>query len=243
MLVLGIDTATDTLALSLADGGISLGTLTLGGAKDRRPREHAESLLPAIDSLCKLAGFSPSDLDGIAVVKGPGGFTGIRTGLTVAKTVAQALDIPLVGIPSLEAFVHAYPGIGLISPLLDARREEVFAALFRKTPSGIETLVESAHFSLDQWKEALSGYGEEILFIGEGAVRYGNKLAAPGRVPLGFTGSNLAILGEEKLVAGLRDDPLSLAPDYQRLPSMVVAWKKKQDEQENKDKKDEKISP
>ncbi|HEY9764927.1 MAG TPA: tRNA (adenosine(37)-N6)-threonylcarbamoyltransferase complex dimerization subunit type 1 TsaB [Chroococcales cyanobacterium] len=237
MLVLGIDTSTDTLALSLADAGISLGKLTLGGARDRRPREHAESLLPAIDSLFKLAGFSPSDLEGIAVVKGPGGFTGIRTGLTVAKSVAQALGIPLVGIPSLEALVHAYPGIGLISPLLDARREEVFAGLFRKTPSSIETLIESAHWPLAQWNEALSGYGEEILFIGEGAVRYEDRLAAPGRIPLGFTGVNLAILGEEKLIAGLRDDPLFLAPDYQRLPSMVVAWKKKQDE------KDEKISP
>lgn len=231
MLVLGIDTSTDVLSLSLADRSALRGTVKLGShtkVPDRRPREHSEQLMPALDELLRLCGCKPSDLEGIAVVHGPGGFTGIRTGLTVAKTVSQALGLPIVGIPSLELLVRSYPGTGLLSPMLDARRGEVFAALYRKTEEGVEVLMKEGLWHLSEWLEAIRHYEEPISFIGEGAVRYESEIRAENRTPIPFSdGSYAAVLGEAWLLEGRQDNALSLLPAYLRLPSMVVKQQQK----------------
>jgi len=123
---LGIETAT-----SIASVGI------VGADRDPAERSqpmcgsHARTLLPLIDDVLRAAGLGLSDLDLLAVSIGPGSFTGLRIGLSVAKGLALATGLPIVGVPTLEAYArHVGPRPGLLCPVLDARKGEVYAAAF-----------------------------------------------------------------------------------------------------------------
>src|SRR5262245_52075822 len=93
---------------------------------------HARTLLPLIDAALAAAGVGLRQLDLLAVSIGPGSFTGLRIGLSVAKGLALATGLPVVGVPTLEAYaLHVGPRPGLICPVLDARKGEVYGAVFR----------------------------------------------------------------------------------------------------------------
>jgi tRNA threonylcarbamoyl adenosine modification protein YeaZ len=105
---------------------------------------HARDLLTAIEGLLGRAGVVASGLRGIGVAVGPGSFTGVRVGMATAKGLGFALDIPVEGLSTLEALARAAAGdgprTGHICPVLDAGRGEIYAALFRLQPVGVERL-------------------------------------------------------------------------------------------------------
>jgi tRNA threonylcarbamoyladenosine biosynthesis protein TsaB len=113
VLILAFDTATDVATSALVDGGAMLG--------ERASR--AATLLEDIDALLRQAGASPSDLGALAVGTGPGSFTGTRIGLSVARGLALALDLPVAGVSTLDALAAGAEGV---LPVIDARRGEVF---------------------------------------------------------------------------------------------------------------------
>ena len=124
-LVLGIETATAYGSVALwADRGLE-GELVL-----HNPRSHSERILPSVQLLLQQKGAVTGDLAAVAVSIGPGSFTGLRIGLAAAKGLAFSLGIPLYGVPTLEALAAGAAGPALLCPVLDARRGEVFAALF-----------------------------------------------------------------------------------------------------------------
>jgi tRNA threonylcarbamoyladenosine biosynthesis protein TsaB len=124
--VLGLDTATGVASVGVA------GADQLVERAQPVAGSHARALLPLIDAVLAEANVGLADLSRIAVSIGPGSFTGLRIGLSVAKGLALATGIPLVGIPTLEAYAHAVgPGPDPIWPVLDARKGEIYAACFR----------------------------------------------------------------------------------------------------------------
>src|ERR1051326_8980707 len=134
MLVLGIETSTAVSSVALgSEQGI------LASAMVSRGKGHAEFLVPAVRFVCDQAGVSLHALGGIAVGMGPGLFTGMRVGVATAKTLAQTLGAPIVGIPSLDllAFEVRYTS-KLICACVDARRGEVFSAFYRQVPGGVQ---------------------------------------------------------------------------------------------------------
>jgi tRNA threonylcarbamoyladenosine biosynthesis protein TsaB len=140
VLILAIDTSTAQVSAALGDRGEMLGAVQLRGG-----RRHAEQLVPAIDSLRRELGIDLGHLAAIAVGIGPGLFTGLRVGVTTAKVMAQALRIPVVGIPSLD--LVAYPlrhAERQIVAVLDARRREVFAARYLPVPGGVQRVSDYA---------------------------------------------------------------------------------------------------
>jgi tRNA threonylcarbamoyladenosine biosynthesis protein TsaB len=128
-LILNIDTAVDSASICLAQDGRSLGLLVNPDQK-----EHAAWLHPAINELLKKNGLTPAQLGAIAVSIGPGSYTGLRVGLASAKGLCYALNIPLVAISTLRIMALAVQkeATDLICPLIDARRMEVFAAVYDK---------------------------------------------------------------------------------------------------------------
>jgi tRNA threonylcarbamoyladenosine biosynthesis protein TsaB len=109
------------------------------------PRSHSEKLLPAIDTVLKMAGETTATIAAVAVSRGPGSFTGLRIGVAAAKGLAFALKVPLYGIPTLEAMAaNAPPGTKAVCAVLDARRGELFAALFTAGEEGPVRLREEA---------------------------------------------------------------------------------------------------
>ena len=120
---------------------------------------------------------------------GPGLFTGLRVGVTTAKVMAQALRIPLIAVPSLDllAFEVRYTD-RLVVPVLDARRGEVFYATYRQVPGGVQRLSEYEIGTPADLAAELVAKGEEVLLLGDGALRYRERFSDLDRMEFGPAG-------------------------------------------------------
>ncbi len=169
-LILNIDTATETAQVSFAKDGKVLQSLSNGLQKD-----HASFLQTAIQQLAKNNGIALADVDGIAVTAGPGSYTGIRVGMASTKGLCYALNKPLIAINTLEVLtvaaqqeINNAPEI-LLCPMIDARRMEVFTAIYNNTLA--EILPPCA--SILEEKSFLSQLqNNKILFFGSGTAKW-----------------------------------------------------------------------
>lgn len=214
MRVLGIETSTDTGGIAIVEDGILRGEWSLN-----LPRSHSLRLLPALKALLEALGLEPRALEGIAVGTGPGSFTGLRIGLSVAKGLAMALERPLVGVPSLDALALGIPSRGLpIYALIDAKRGELFGALYRggRRQGPFEVLSPASVIERIR--------GGRFLLLGEGALLYKEKFEGLEGVEIAPLPSHhprasaVAFLGWERLKDGHGDDLDSLTPLYIRPP-------------------------
>lgn len=194
-------------------------------------KTHSERLMPLIDSLLRESEININDINCVAVAAGPGSFTGLRIGVATARGLAQALNIPAVPVCTLEALAEGVfaPGV-LICPLLDARRNQVYAAIFRRNneePCKLETLVSPVALSIDDLLAAIKKYDEPAVFLGEGLNSYAEKLAEgflAGRALLSPAPFRLcraalvAIRGRSVLYDNPDSSYLDLLPRYLRRP-------------------------
>jgi tRNA threonylcarbamoyladenosine biosynthesis protein TsaB len=230
VLVLAIDTATAQVSVAFGDQGAVLGEVRLAGG-----RRHAEQLAPAIDYLRRELGVELGHLAAIAVGTGPGLFTGLRVGVTTAKVMAQALRIPVVGIPSLD--LVAYPlrhSDRLIVAVLDARRREVFAARYRPVPGGVQRVSDyGVHAPAELVADLLAEPDLEphgLLLAGDGLARFPEEFAALEHAEV--AGSEFATPSVSALVtlATARaereefEPPAELRPLYLRQSDAEIAW-------------------
>jgi tRNA threonylcarbamoyladenosine biosynthesis protein TsaB len=167
-LILQIETATQVCSAALSQNGKTVAVKEL-----QANNIHAGSLTLFIQDVMSVAGMSYSQLDAISVSKGPGSYTGLRIGVSTAKGLCFALDKPLIAIPTLnmmaKGFLKAYADFGgLVCPMIDARRMEVFTALFDSTLSTIEQV--SAKI-IDEHSYADHLDYSKIMFLGDGAEK------------------------------------------------------------------------
>ena len=168
MIVLGIETATSQVGCAL--GGHEGVLASFHAARGRR---HAEILTPAIAFICEQAEIDLREVGVVAVDVGPGRFTGLRVGVATATALAQALRVPMVGLSSLDLLAYRQRGTRrLIAAVIDARRGEVFSALYRKVPGGLQRVSEAVVTRAEEVAADLDARGEECLLVGDGAVRY-----------------------------------------------------------------------
>jgi tRNA threonylcarbamoyladenosine biosynthesis protein TsaB len=129
-LILNIDTATETGGICIAEEG-----KTLAMAVNPEQKDHASWLHPAVEKIMRDAGCGMKDLQAVAVTAGPGSYTGLRVGMAAAKGFCYALGIPLITENTLKVMALAAkeqaPGDGLLCPMIDARRMEVFTAVYQ----------------------------------------------------------------------------------------------------------------
>ncbi len=138
---------------------------------------HLETMVPMIDELMKKCQLQLSDMTAIASSIGPGSFTGIRIGVTTARTLAQALDIGTIGVPTLNAFCYSQREFdGLICPVFDARRNQVYAGAFRWADGRIETVTDPGAYMIDEFLESLQEAGGRHMFFGDGIRVYGERI-------------------------------------------------------------------
>lgn len=219
MIVLGIETATPQVgcALGTAEG-------VLASFHVSRGRRHAETLTPAIAFVCQQAGVRVDEVGVVAVDVGPGLFTGLRVGMAAAKAMAMALRVPMVGLSSLDLL--AFPARlspRLIVAVVDARRGEVFHALYRQVPGGAQRLTPYTLSSPEELAYELLARGEECLAVGDGALRYAPVLDEVSHLELATTGwahPSAASLVELAHPRALREEfvqPWELEPLYLRL--------------------------
>ncbi|ELK3068171.1 tRNA (adenosine(37)-N6)-threonylcarbamoyltransferase complex dimerization subunit type 1 TsaB, partial [Listeria monocytogenes] len=148
-MILGMDTSSDTMAIALFNEGVVIGEYTTNLKKN-----HSVRLLPAIAVLMEECGVKPTDLEKIAVAKGPGSYTGLRIGVTVAKTMAWDAGIPIVGISSLALLAENglyFPG--KVVALMDARRSNVYAGVYQASEGEMQSVIADGHIALTELLE------------------------------------------------------------------------------------------
>lgn len=226
MKTLAIDTSNQTLAVAVVDG-----QEVLGQSQTMAIKNHSTALMPAIDGLMQAVGMAPKELEQIVVAKGPGSYTGLRIGVTTAKTLAQTLNIPLIGVSSLKAVAANCVGVSqVIVPLFDARRQNVYAGAYQWHNGTLETRIKDQHISLTELLTQLKAVdGQEVLFVGADTVKFKDMIEAelptahinhvsfwnyPNGVVLA------AIAKEEAPVASIHD----FVPDYLKLVEAEEKW-------------------
>lgn len=170
--VLAIDTTSPVGSVALTKGDCLLGEYLLAVSP-----AHSEKILSMIDHLLKDSGTSLDAVDIVAVSSGPGSFTGLRVGISTAQGLALSLGKDLVNVHTLAAIAfQARGGREHICPMIDARRGEVYTALFRCSPAGdLEKLGEETVIAPEKW---LEGIREPTVFSGSGACLYHEKIKA-----------------------------------------------------------------
>lgn len=217
MIILGIETATMTGGLALIDEEKLISEYTLN-----MKTTHSSRLMPALDWILKDASLNKNQIDGIAISIGPGSFTGLRIGLATAKGLAMGLNIPLVTVPTLDALAYnvTYSPYQ-ICPVLDARKKEVYSAIFRYE-NGI--IARKSPYQVISPDELISQINEKTIMLGDALNIYGEifleKLGGLAifahnsqRLP---RASVIAELGLVKLKAGEIADLASSEPLYIR---------------------------
>ena len=166
MLILGIETATAQVSVAIGGHEGVIALFEIG-----RGRRHAESLVPAIEFCCAQADVAIDELGLVAVDVGPGLFTGMRVGLATAKALAQALRVPMIGISSLDllAFPHRQSD-RVVVPVVDARKGEVFYAMYRAVPGGVQQVVGARVASVDELVADLVARNQDIVVRGRRRV-------------------------------------------------------------------------
>lgn len=218
-MLLAIDTSTRYAGVALWREGLLLYEVAW-----RSERNHTVELAPAVDLALKRVGATPADLQGVAVALGPGSFSALRAGLGLAKGLAEALDIPLVGVGTLEVEAWPWRGLGApVCPLLPMGRGEVAWALFQGQGEGWGQTHPEALAPLEA---VLEGLPRPVVVCGEGAGLVGGRagqgvylaeVPPPTRRP-----GVLALLGARRLERGGGDDRATLQPLYLRRPSITL---------------------
>jgi len=172
--ILQIETATQ-----VCSAAVSVHGETIALKEEMASNIHASSLTLFIDEVMKQAGLAYADLDAIAVSQGPGSYTGLRIGVSTAKGLCFALDKPLIAISTLsmmaEGFLKGHPGYdGLVCPMIDARRMEVYCAVF-DAELGLLQAVSAKIIDETSFADVLSD--RKITFIGDGAMKCSPLLA------------------------------------------------------------------
>ena len=158
-------------ALEEASVGIAMDGKLLNQMLNPIQKEHASFLHPAIQSICKNNGITLKDLKAVSVINGPGSYTGLRVGLSAAKGICYANQLPLIGINTLAwmAFGNKEKAVDLVIPMIDARRMEVFTAVYSKK---MDIVVPPTNLILEELSYAEHLGNHQALFIGDGVPKW-----------------------------------------------------------------------
>jgi tRNA threonylcarbamoyladenosine biosynthesis protein TsaB len=226
MLVLGIETSTPQMAVALGtEQGIVAGIVLSTG----RPGD--EAVVPAVQHLLRWSETPAASLSGVAVGLGPGLFTSMRVGIATGKALAQALQIPIVGLSSLDVLAFSVQHTRrLICAAIDAKRGEVFYAFYRSVPGGVAQESAFEVGSPDRLAAELEARRDDILLVGNGALAYRRELDAAARVefaPAAYALPAATALVELAIARISREDfdrLHELKPYYVRKSDAQIAW-------------------
>lgn len=230
MKVLAIDTANLVMGVAIIDGEKVVGEITTNLQKN-----HSLRLMPAIDLLMKEVGIKPNELERIVVASGPGSYTGVRIGVTTAKTLAWTLNIPLVGVSSLEVLAQNGRYFdGYVAPLFDARRGQVYTGLYETKEQNVSPVQADQLVLLEDWLHVLKQLEKPVLFLGNDLVlhrnviceRLGKQSVLPPFVTDNPRAAELAFLGLQKEAT---TDVHSFVPQYLQLAEAEAKWLKAQE--------------
>ena len=229
MFILGMETSTKTgsVAVVSENGVVAQYSLNIEVT-------HSERLMSTVDRVLKDIGIAIADMDGFAVAIGPGSFTGLRIGLAAIKGLAFATGKPVAAVPTLKALAWNLPqAVHPVCPLLDARKNEVYAALYQYDGPKLVLLMPETIIPLADIANRITG---TVLFTGETSRIYqtvleqafGSRAFFAPRTACLPSAAAVAEIGLAMIQNGEQIDPDNLTPLYIRRPEAEVAWEKRQ---------------
>ena len=216
MTVLALESSALTASIALVTDGHPTAELMLDNGNT-----HSETLLPAVETLLKMTNQTLADIDLFAVSVGPGSFTGIRIGVATVKGLAFGTGKCCIGVSSLEGLAYRLNGVdGLVCPVLNARRKQVYTALFRSKSGKIERITDDCVLTVDRLDDYTKDYNEPIHFVGDGYDMAKNAVKHPtADIPYVLRHPSATAVAESALVAyenGKRGTDATLTPVYLR---------------------------
>ncbi len=219
MKILGISTASKYISIGLIDDSTIIAEFTVKGGK-------SENLIPLLDTVLSRAGIDQKEIEAIGVVDGPGSYSGLRGGMSAAKSIVQVLDVPIIGISCLEAIAYNFKNLeGTIGIIMDAVKGELNFALFSSDTRNIRRLTEDIVVK----EERIRSFIDEIsgkLYIVDIKNILDNNIDSNSSVNISDEinnipyGVNVARLALDKLRSGEKDDYLTLVPKYSHMPNI-----------------------
>ncbi len=219
MIILAIDSTAVSGSVAIVKDGMLVAEFTLNTGNT-----HSETLLPMVENVLLASGLDVGDVDVFACSEGPGSFTGVRIGASTIKGLAFNTGKPCIGVSTLESLAYNLSHVnGIACPVMNARRNQVYNALFRVKDGKIERLCEDRAIAIDELEAELLGFGEPIYLSGDG---YGITKDGFTKINVGITpetlkyqsGYSVAMCALRKYDEGARTTDVELAPTYLRLP-------------------------
>ena len=220
MRILALDSSGLVATVAIVEEGQTIAEYTVNYKKT-----HSQTLLPMLDEIVKMTEFDINSIDAIAVAGGPGSFTGLRIGSATAKGLGLALNKPLIHIPTVDGMAYnLFGNTGLICPIMDARRNQVYTGLYR-FESEFEVVEEQMAISVQDLIEKLNALGEKVTFLGDGVPVYGDQLKEGLTVECVFAPAHVnrqsaaavGTLAMKYFVEGKVESAKDHQPDYLRL--------------------------
>lgn len=220
MIVLSIDSSSKVATVAILKDDVLLGEYILNDK-----REHSVILVPLIENLLKECNLTIDDIDGYVVSKGPGSFTGLRIGMATVKGMSFGNNKPYISISSLDALAYNLISFnGIICPIMDALRENVYTALYKNNNDNLEKIMDYTSMDIDKLVDLLKNKNEDVIFVGDGVYKHKQYICdnfpkahfAPTHLNI-IRASSLGELGLKLLKDGVYDDSNS-SPIYLKKP-------------------------
>ncbi len=221
MKILGLDSSGIVASVAIVEDDVLIAEYTVNYKKT-----HSQTLLPMLDEIAKMTELDLNSIDAIAVAAGPGSFTGLRIGSATAKGLGLALKKPLIAIPTVEGLAYnLYDISGLICPIMDARRKQVYTGIYRFTDHQLKVVEDQMAVPMETVIEKLNQYGEVVTFLGDGVPVFHELIAEKMTVPYSFAPAHVnkqraaavAALGEIYYRQGKTETAMEHVPDYLRV--------------------------
>ena len=220
MLILAFETSAKAASVALTENG-----KLLGESYQNTGLTHSQTLMVMAQDLLKQCGKTVSQLTAVAVAEGPGSFTGVRIGVAAAKGLSWGADIPCCGVSTLEAMAESLNIYqGYVCPCMDARRSQVYNALFYVSRGEIRRVTQDRAIALADLAEEIKTLPEPVFLVGDGSILCYNTLieqvptlVLPGEHRMHQRAIGVALAAEKKLAAGERCHGAALTPNYLRL--------------------------
>ena len=221
MKILGLDSSGIVASVAIVEDDVLIAEYTVNYKKT-----HSQTLLPMLDEIAKMTELDLNSIDAIAVAAGPGSFTGLRIGSATAKGLGLALKKPLIAIPTVEGLAYnLYDISGLICPIMDARRKQVYTGIYRFTDHQLKVMEDQMAVPMETVIEKLNQYGETVTFLGDGVPVFHELIAEKMTVPYSFAPAHVnkqraaavAALGEIYYRQGKTETAMEHVPDYLRV--------------------------
>ena len=220
MKILAFETSAKAASVALMEKG-----KLLGEAYQNTGLTHSQTLMVMAEDLLKTCNLTPKDVEAVAVAAGPGSFTGVRIGVAAAKGFAWGGELPCYGVSTLEAMARnlgAYQGY--VVPAMDARRSQVYTAIFYVEKGTFTRVAEDMAISLGELKEKIKNFQEPVFLVGDGALLCYNTLLeeVPGLVlppehRMHQRAAGVALAAQVMMDAGEPGNGAELTPNYLRL--------------------------